>query len=520
MTKEVQALAESLKIESGRRAVAEKQAAEVAAQRAELERELAQRMQAQERLRAELAEQFVESERVRVEFENQVIAARGLASTRETTVRALELELQQRSGGYERLDKTLQTEVAHRRRLESQLESVQSQLAEAASQLARNLAADQVRTRRESELQSCTRSQQDEIAKAGETLRIQEAAIKNAREKMAELQVVQSALCAKVQELTGKEESAAKHIQELKEKAARSESAVVNGQKNLAVLRYAILDAARMNASLHRKRSHTKRQTVDELRQHLSALAHTPLSLAQHRMLAELEIVVDGLNRSRSDRADLAAYPVELPALQIGEFCFSEVIESAFRAVRTAAEEAGVAVQTSASGITAGNLLGNAEHIHQLITLLAESPLTIVTHVSALDLRAAIAPKDARSAQMTVRVALSSDNDAPDLLARLRSVTAAASTLQTESLDEAELGLAAGWQLAQAMGAEATIEGDGNREACLVISLPLEMDVQPSSVDNAAASSPSVNGNGNGYHPGNGSGINAKTPGCKGARVY
>jgi hypothetical protein len=332
--------------------------------------------------------------------------------------------------------------------------------------------------------------------------------------------VVQSALCAKVQELTGKEGSATKHMQELKEQAARSESAVANGQKNLAVLRYAILDAARMNASLRQQRLHTKRQTVEELRQHLSALAHTPLSLAQRRMLAELEIAVDGLKRSRSDTTDLAAYPVELPGLQISEFCFAEVIESAFRAVRTAAEEAGVAAQTSASGITAGNLLGNAEHIHQLITLLAESPLTIVTRVSALDLRVAIEPKDARSAQMTVRVALSSDNDAPDLLAHLTSVTAAASTLQTESLDEAELGLAAGWQLAQALGAEAAIEGDGNREACLVISLPLEMDAQPSSVDNAAASSPAVNGNGNGYHPGNGSGINAKTQKCKGARVY
>jgi hypothetical protein len=301
--------------------------------------------------------------------------------------------------------------------------------------------------------------------------------------------------------LTGKEGSAAKHIQELKEKAARSESAVANGQKNLAVLRYAILDAARMSASLHRERSHTERQTLDELRPHLTALAHTPLSLAQRRMLAELEIAIDGLKRSRSDKAGLAAYPVELPGLQISEFCFAEVIESAFRAVRAAAEQAGVAVQTSASGTTAGKLFGNAEHIHQLITLLAVSPLTIMTRVSALDLRVAIEPKGARSALMTVRVALSSDNDAPDLFARLKSVTAAASAPQSGFLDEAELGLAAGWQLAQAMGAQATIEGEANREACLVISLPLEM-----SVDDAAASSPSVNGNGNGTGSGAGNG--------------
>ena len=255
-----------------------------------------------------------------------------------------------------------------------------------------------------------------------------------------------------------------------------------------------------MSARLNRERSHTERQTADELRQHLSAFAQTPLSMAQRRMLEELEIAIDGLKRGRSGTADPAAYPVELPSFRISEFCFAEVIESAFRAVRAAAEEAGVAVQTSASGATAGKLFANAEHVHQLITLLAASPLTITTHVSALDLRVALKPKSARSAQMTVRVALSSDNDTPDLLARLTLVTAAASTLQMESFDEAELGLAAGWQLAQAMGAQATIEGDGNQEARLVLSLPLKWIREPSSVDNdAGASSPSVHGNGNGY---------------------
>jgi len=129
-----------------------------------------------------------------------------------------------------------------------------------------------------------------------------------------------------------------------------------------------------------------------------------------------------------------------------------------------------------------------------------------MTRISALDLRVAIEPKGARFAQMTVRVALSSDNDTPDLLARLTSVTAAAATLQTGSFDEAELGLAAGWQLAQALGAHATIEGEGNREASLVISLPLEMEAQPSSVDAAAPPSPLGNGNGNGNGAGNGNG--------------
>jgi hypothetical protein len=126
------------------------------------------------------------------------------------------------------------------------------------------------------------------------------------------------------------------------------------------------------------------------------------------------------------------------------------------------------------------------------------SPLTIMKGVTALDLRVAIETKGARSAVMNVRAALSSENNVQDLLARLTSVTMAASALQTGAFDEAELGLAAGWQLAQAMGAQITIEGEGNREACLVLSLPLETDAQLSSVNEPAASSPSVKGNGNG----------------------
>src|SRR6185437_5416302 len=54
-TEQVEALTESLTIESGRRATAEQTAAELAACRAELEQELASRTQAQEQLRAELS---------------------------------------------------------------------------------------------------------------------------------------------------------------------------------------------------------------------------------------------------------------------------------------------------------------------------------------------------------------------------------------------------------------------------------------------------------------------------------
>jgi hypothetical protein len=384
-----------------------------------------------------------------------------------------------------------------------------------AAESGRRVAAEQLWSGRESELQSRIRAQQENLAKSDATLSTQETEIKNSRKIIEELKVLQSALCLKVQHLTGRGETSARLIQELQQKIAQAELAVEASQKKQAGLRYSILDASRMSARLHRERSQKERHSMDAARQLLSSLAQTPLSLAQRELLTELQNSLDGLKNSRVGTSKIAAYPAELPDLRDSEFSFTDVTENAFHAVRAAAEAAGVTVQVSAYGTTTGKLIGYAEHIYQLITLLAVSPLTIVTGVSALDLRVAIKPKCVRFAEMTVRVALSSDDNTQDLLARLTSVTTAAATLQTGLFDEAELGLAAGWQLARAMGAQAILEVDGGKEICLVLSLPIELGVELLPTDRVAAYVPTrnrdgiSNGNGsgnndanrNGYHP-------------------
>ena len=169
-------------------------------------------------------------------------------------------------------------------------------------------------------------------------------------------------------------------------------------------------------------------------------------------------------------------------------------------------------MQDSISGSTQHQLIGCAEQIHQLITLLAISPITITTGVNAVDLRMAIKPLSERFAEITLRVALSSDDDAQKLLRRLASVTAAASNLQTGSFNEAEIGLAAGWQLAEALGARTALELGGDKQVCLVLSLAIEMDAQPAKLptDEAPVYVPSLNGsghgNGNGHYYRNGNG--------------
>ncbi len=483
VTKQVETLSASLTAESDRRATVEQQAAELAARRTELEQELAQRTEAQAQLRAELAAQ---QQRFEAQVQTHNLALGDLAA------RTKELEAAQVALA------ALQTRHAS---VTQQVESLNESLTAASRQ---REAAEQVWHRLESELQGSIRNQQNEIAKAGATAAVQAVEINNARKKIEELQVLQSALCEKIQDLIAKSESTAKVFHELEEKAVCSENAVEDGQKQLAALRYAIMDASRMSARLHRERSQKERQDMDAMRQLLSSLAQTSLSLAQREMLAELQNSMDGIKSSRAGTAKIAAYPVEPLGFHESEFFFAEISESAFHAVRLAAEAAGVVVQISATDTGTGKLIGNAEHVHQLIALLTASPLNMEAGVNALDLRAAIKPKSARLAELTLRIVFSTDNRAQDLLARLTSVTAAAATLQTGSFSEAELGLAAGWQLALAMGAQPAIQADGGKEASLMLSLPIEMDEQPSPADSSAANGSRNGRNGNGNGKGNG----------------
>lgn len=480
VTEQVQTLTGSLASETGRREIFERQVAELLARRTELEQELTQRTRAQDALRVQLEE--------RVQAHN--------AELGKLVARTQELEI-------------ARTALVELNAQHAAVTAEVRQLTESlATECGRRESAEKAWRAREAELQGLLETQEEKLAKSGASLALQELEVKSARKTIEEMQVLQSSLCQKIQELTGQGEANAKLVQELKAKVIRFENAAVEGQKSLAVLRYAILDASRMNARLQRDRLLKERQNVEAMRRLLSSLVQTPLSLAQRGMLAEIQDSLDGLKQSRSGLAGSAFYPVEPPSFREGEFTFSEVTESAFRTVRAAAEAAGVAVQVSASGSTAGSLLGSAENVHQLITLLAVSPLTIETGITALDLRLAIKPKSDRFAEMTLRVALSSANAAHALLSRLNSVTAAAATLQTGSLNEAETGLAAGWQLAQAMGAQAILEVEGGVETCLVLSLPVEMAPQSAPASLGVTYVPALNGNrnGNGDHKSNGNG--------------
>lgn len=115
--------------------------------------------------------------------------------------------------------------------------------------------------------------------------------------------------------------------------------------------------------------------------------------------------------------------------------------------------------------------------------------------VSALDLRVGIERMTASSADLTVRVALSTKTSAQNLRARIEFISAASANLKAGSFGEPESSLAAGWQLAQALGAQVAIETEGNSEVCITLSLPIEMQSRISTQTALPVRPPSANGN-------------------------
>ncbi|MDR3377931.1 MAG: hypothetical protein P4M10_04550, partial [Verrucomicrobiae bacterium] len=485
-------LAESNEAQAGLSAelVDQKQlASRTAAELAKLRQTAAAQAERQE----QLAQKLAATEKAKADLEQQLAARQLLLTQREETLRAAETELQRRHEEQTRLAGSLQEEIAQRHHAEERIRCLQTELNEKTALFVHKCETEKAGLDREVALQKAIQERQNELAESAAEVASQKAANKKSRQKIQELEERETALRAKVDELTGAGQASAKAIQELKAKGAQLEREGETGRRELAGLRYAILDASRMNALLQRQGTQQDRQKVDAMRQLAMLLAQTPLSLAQQNLLGDLQSAVDGFKHNRGNGIQAPLYPIELPCFRQSEFSPSKVTESACGPVRLAAEAAGVAVRIAITGPATARAKGNAEHLHQLITLLAVSPLTLVSGINAIDLRAAWNPKGGTAAELDLRIALSTKEKNPDLLNLLIKATATVPAAQTAPLSTAEFGLAAGWQLAMALGARTRIELQNGKEACLLVAVPVEL-VPETAVERNEA--PPVNGNG------------------------
>jgi len=237
-------------------------------------------------------------------------------------------------------------------------------------------------------------------------------------------------------------------------------------------LRHAILDAARIGANISRERLQVECQVVDGWKRLITALLHTPLSMAQRGLVAETICALEGWRNGRADATNGVEFQVEPPDLHQSEFNCTEVIECALAEVRKDAEETGAEVQTALVGPVPDCMRGNAQHIHELITMLATS-LRDVGRAENLEVQVSFDAKHDGTAEMLLSLLLSSTYSDETLCLRLKTLAEASATLRTVRCGGPELALTAAWQLALAMGGRPFIETTADRNVRVQISLPL-----------------------------------------------
>jgi hypothetical protein len=285
-------------------------------------------------------------------------------------------------------------------------------------QLAKSVAEQQRWLQRESELEQCNRRQEDQLVNSAAAARNQEEELNSQRSTIDDLRVIQAALCAQVRELTIQNESASRRMHELDGQSQAATRTIQTHEKELASLRHAILDAARIGNNISRERCQVECQTVDGWKRLITTLLHTPLSIAQRGLVAEVTGSMDGWRKGRADATNTIEFQVEPPALCHAEFNCTEVIECAFAAVRKNADETGAKVQTMLVGPVPERVRGSAEYIHQLITMLATS-LPDVGRLGTLEIEVSFEAKQNGNANMLLSLLLVSAERGETLCRRL-----------------------------------------------------------------------------------------------------
>jgi hypothetical protein len=240
-------------------------------------------------------------------------------------------------------------------------------------------------------------------------------------------------------------------------------------------MRHAILEADRVGNKIRSERIELEGQVVDGWKRLMSTLLQTPLSITQRGVVAEVIHSLEGWIKDRN--ANSFEPKVELADLRPSEFNCVEVIECALDAVRKSADETGARLQA-----VAGNLpkraYGNAQQIHQLITLLAGS-LSEICRPDHLDVAVSFDAKHNGTAELLVSLLVASNCSAENLCRRLQTLTEVSTTLGTLRRARPELTLSSGWQLALALGGSPTIETVGDGEVRVQISVPLQTSSSP-----------------------------------------
>jgi multidrug efflux pump subunit AcrA (membrane-fusion protein) len=357
--------------------------------------------------------------------------------------------------------------------LRSEAGALEKRAEELKAQLAGRMAEEHRLRLREAELEQCIRLQKDQLAAWSAADAAQKADLQRLQATIEELRIVQTALCLRVRDLTAEQERASDRIRQLtdqSQEAARTHQAT---EQELAGLRHAVLEAARIGANISRERRRAQAHVVEGWRSLITTLLDTPLSMIQRGVLTEVIRALDGWIKQSEDARGDSHQPVEPPDFLASEFNCAEVIHCALDAVRENARETNRQVPTAIVGPMPERAHGSSPQIHQLITLLAAS-LPAIAQTDQLEINISLERENDTTSRLRLAFLLSSPEAVETLRLRLKSVADASAALRSTMDGGAELAFSSAWQLALALGGAPVIEPADGQKVRVQVSVPVQ----------------------------------------------
>jgi chromosome segregation ATPase len=422
--------------------------------------------------RRKLAAQLADAEASLSNWRSQAESAQEQLARQAQSIETLKAQSKSGRDEISKLESLLQDEVAQKRHVRQQAEALQRRVSELTAELSSKTAAEQDLRQREAQLESALAIQKDHFNYASNRTVILESKLTVAQRRVEELELIQTALCARVKELTAQHETIAQQVKALQTRLQDNVSTLHDRDHQLACLRFAVLAASQNHSLFHSERLTAEDKIVAGVRHMMASLMHTPLSPAQRNLLDEMIGVLDGWHMSRTNVSYTGLFPIEPPVRQIGKFNLAAALDAAFDCAKSQAAKAGASCDCIRSGDAPDVLHGDASQIQQLITRFASS---LREFAEAASIRISATVGNAASDVIPVKLIWSTANaeNDPTLQARVRAVAAASANLQAAQMGTAEAGLAAAWQLALVMEGAPEIVSEVSGPWHFEVTLPL-----------------------------------------------
>src|SRR5262249_8130684 len=149
-----------------------------------------------------------------------------------------------------RLESLLQTEIVQRREENARADALEQQAAELTNRLSEKIAEQQRWRQRESELLRNIRRRPSALGDSAAAAKNSDRELQSLRGTIEDLRAIQAELRTELRQVTSQRDVATKEIQVLERERQSTTHEIQSRAQELAVLRHAIFDAARVGTNI------------------------------------------------------------------------------------------------------------------------------------------------------------------------------------------------------------------------------------------------------------------------------